>query len=390
MINFRFLLLILVSQLSVSSALASEVTVAGFAFAGDFASAPKRFPYTFKLFQKLQEIQSPPSSISLIVNNRTKGIASSGYEFKPAENLVNLKQSDQALMTVLMLTGETVATDKFDSYYKTFVNLRGDALIFDYKSQLIVRSYPVSVVLFDATTEAPSEARLAAFVEDLVKREDGRGLITQYVRRLEGATPPKEGTKTVQVRYAEILPEALQLMPQALRTSPEAANTMLADSLGSILSAKVGISMLPNSIGHAVGGVMSMRLENGDDYKLKVGEGDYVFDVKLNKFAKIKTAESNVSVTHVFGAYASLKFSEPMLNTTFVETDLKNGETSVVPAGSATTDDFAAYQDAIRGLFLKLADAFDNPSSKWILTAASAKNIESQLVLARETLRKCK
>ena len=133
-----------------------------------------------------------------------------------------------------------------------------------------------------------------------------------------------------------------------------------------------------------------MRLENGDDYKLKLGEGDYVFDIRLNKFAKIKTAENNVSVSHVYGAYATLNFQEPMLNTTYIETDLKNGETAIVPAGPVTGDDFAAYQDAIRGMLLKLADALEKPGSKWITTAASAKNIESQLESAREILRKCK
>lgn len=135
---------------------------------------------------------------------------------------------------------------------------------------------------------------------------------------------------------------------------------------------------------------MSMRLENGDDYKLKVGEGDYLFDVTLNKFAKIKASESNVGTAYVYGAYTTIRFYEPALNTTYLESDIKNGETAVVPAGQISSDDFAAYQDAIRGLYLKLSDAFVEPGSKWIATAASAKNIESQLNSTREVLRSCK
>lgn len=86
----------------------------------------------------------------------------------------------------------------------------------------------------------------------------------------------------------------------------------------------------------------------------------------------------------------SLRFYEPALNTTFIETDLKNGESAVAPAGQVSGDDFPAYQEAIRGLFLKLTDALQKPGSKWVTTAASAKNVESQLEVARETLRKCK
>ena len=133
-----------------------------------------------------------------------------------------------------------------------------------------------------------------------------------------------------------------------------------------------------------------MRLENGDDYKLKVGEGDYLFDLKLNKFAKIKTSETNVGTAYVYGAYANVHFLEPTLGTDYINSDFKNGETAIVPAGQVASDDFSAYQDAIRGLFLKLADALDKPGSKWVASASAAKDISTQIDSARDTLRKCK
>jgi hypothetical protein len=270
-----------------------------------------------------------------------------------------------------------------------FVNLRGDALIFDYKSQTIVRSCPVSVVLFDASPTRPSEDKITGFVSDLIRREDGRGLVTQATRCLERATVPRDGTLTVQVRKGEVSQEALAMMPESLRKNPGAVNAMLADSLASVLSARLRISMLPSSIGHAVGNVMTLRLESGDDYNLKLGEGDFVVDVKLNKLVKIKTAENNVGVSYVYGAYSSVRLYEPASDTTILETDLKNGESAVFPSGQVSGDDFAAYQDAIRGLYLKLADAIQNPGSKWIGNAASAKNIETQLESVRATIRKC-
>ena len=146
--------------------------------------------------------------------------------------------------------------------------------------------------------------------------------------------------------------------------------------------------MLPSSIGHA-GGVMSMRLENGDDYKLKVGEGDYLFDIKLNKFAKIQTSKSNIGSAYVYGAYMTIRFYEPSLNTEYINTDLKNGEVAIVPAGQIDGDDFAGYQDAMRGLVLKFADAFKHPDADWLDKAASAKDIENQMKNAAEIIRKC-
>lgn len=369
---------------------AASVSIAGFAFAGDFKSAAERFPYTFKIFKR-QQAQGAKAGFSFLVNERSQQIKNNEFEFVPAGKLVNLKNSDQALMAVLMLTGETVSVEYFGSYYKSFVNLRGDALIFDYKNQTIVRSYPVSVVLFDATPEQPSEERISGFVEDLMRREDGRGLVTQFTRRLETATLPKDGTKTIQVRQSTVTPEALALMPEALRNDKPAVEAMLSDSFASILSAKLGVSMLPSAIGHAVGGVMSMRLENGDDYKLKLGEGDYLFDLKLNKMIKKKMSENNIGTAYVYGAYGNVHFFEPALGTDYLNSDFKNGESAVVPIDQIGTDDFSAYQDAIRGMFLKLATALKEDSSgKWLKTAAAAKDIETQVEASREILRKTK
>lgn len=371
-----------------SVSVAAEVSVSGFAFAGDFATAPQRFPHTYRLFERQKSSGEAAGTFSYQVIEKARNVKNAHFEFTPG-GAVNLK-NDRALIAVLMLTGETVAVENYGAYHKSFINLRGDTLIFDYKSQTIVRSCPVNVALFDATPQRPTEERIEGFVNDLIRRDDAKGLISQAVRCLDKATPPAEGTMTVQVRKGVISPEALALFPEPLRHDPAAASAMLAGSLGSVLSTRLGLSLLPDSIGHAVGGVMSMRLENGDDIKLKLAEGDYVFDLGLKKFAKIKTAETNVSATYVYGAYMSMHLTEPMLGSSYIDTDLKNGEVAVVPAGQISSDDFASYQDAMQGLFIKFSDALQQPGSKWLSTAASVKTIEHQMASAREILRKCK
>ncbi len=374
--------------LASASCMASEITQAGFAFSGDYGTAAQRFPYTFELFKRIQAEKDVTRSFSFLVNQRSKKLANSEIVFHSSGELVNLKNSDRALMSVLLLTGETVVTENYGSYYKTFVNLRGDALIFDYKNQTVVSSYPLSVVLFDATPDKPSAQKIRGFVDHLIRREDEKGLVTQYIRRLASARLPAEGVRTVQVKPGSVTPEALSFLPSFLQKNPRAMQAMLTEGFASILSARLNVPMLPSSVGHA-GGVMSMRLENGDDYKLKVGEGDYLFDVKLNKFAKIQTSKSNIGSAYVYGAYMTVRFYEPSLNTEYIHTDIKNGEVAIVPAGQINGDDFAGYQDAMRGLVLKFADAFKHPDSDWLQKAASAKDIESQMKTAAEIIRKC-
>lgn len=367
---------------------AAVITIAGFSFAGDFKTAKDRFPYSYSIFQALNSNTAGEKSLSNTIFDRTKAVKNTAIEFAALDSLVNLK-NDQALMSVLVLTGETISTENFGSYYKTFVNLRGDVLIFDYKNKTVVRSYPISVVVFDATDAKPSSDVIAHFVKDLLLREDGGGLITQYTRRMASASLPPPGSRNIQIKKAEVAPEALALMPERLRAEPQVAESVLADAFASILAAKWGVPMLPTSIGHTLG-TLSLRLENGDDIVLKIGEGDYLFELKLNKFAKIKSGESNVASSYVYGAYANVHFFEPTQNTNFINTDLKNGEVKVIPAGQIGNDDFPAYEAAIRGLFLKFADAVQSTDSKWINTAASAKDINLQLEKTREIIKASK
>lgn len=370
-----------------SGAHAAEVTIAGFSFAGDFKTAPDRFPHSFAIYQ--QSNGGAATSFSRVVLDRSRAISNSAFEIATPDSLVDVKKSDQALMAVLVLTGETVSSENFGSYHKTFVNLRGDALIFDFKNKTVVRNYPINVFIFDATPAQPSAEHVRELVKNLLLRDDENGLVSQFVKRLGTATLPAPGNRNIQIHSAQIAPEALALMPEGLRNDPKTVETIIADSFGSILSSKLGIPMLPTAIGHTLG-TLSLRLQNGDDIDLRIGEGDYLFDLKLNKFAKIKSGESNLGASYVYGAYASLRFYEPTQNTNYINTDLKNGEVKVVPANQVTAEDFPAYEAALRGMFLKFADSIGPSDLKWITIAASAKDIGKQIDATRIVIKACK
>ena len=368
----------------------AEMTLAGFAFAGQFGDAPKRYPYTYKIFKRLQGA----NSLSAHVLRRSKNINNPAFEIRPFNSLLDLKERDRALMAVLLLTDEVVSTENYGRYHKTFINLRGDVFIFDYKNQVVVRTYPLNTVLFDATPTAPGEKQILAFVENMLLTESESGLISLFAQKLAAASLPQEGTRTIQIRNVEVTPESLAMMPPALREFPQsgAAERMIADMFASELSTQTGVPLMPSSIGHAVGGVMTMCLEDGNDMRLKVDDGDYLFDLKLNRLVKVKTSENKIGTAYVYGAYASVRFYEPTLNSVFINADFKNGESAVVPIAQVAADDFPGYQDAIRGLFRKFSASLQDPRSPWARTATGAKDkdIASQLKAANDILRRCK
>jgi hypothetical protein len=373
-------------SLLTAPALAQEVSFAGFAFAGDHATVQQRFPHTYRIEKSLAGVPSG-QRLSQTVVARTYAESKPILQFAPPDKLASLKGSDQTMLSVLLLTGESVSTEQFGTYYKTFVSLRGEALVFDYKSKTIVRSYPISVAVFDAGEEAPDEQAIETLVRDLLLRADGGGLVSQYVKRMGAATLPSPATRTFQVRRATVGPEALSMLPAALRNDPGLAGQVMSDAFGAVLASKLGISLLPTGMGQALG-VMSFRLDNGDAYDFKLGEGDYLFDLAINRFVKVKSGENAVGASFVYGVHGNIRFFEPALNTEYLRTDIKNGEVKLVPAGQLSLDDYPAYEAAMRGLFLKFAAALQpQPDMKWITTAAADKTIGKQLDSTRNILK---
>ena len=377
----------LLLAITAAPALAQEVSPAGFAFAGDHATAAQRFPHAFKIDQVLR---AAGKTLSQQVLERAYAEPATALQFTAPDKLASTKGTDQTLLSVLLLTGESSSTEQFGSYFKTFVSLRGEALIFDFKSKTVVRSYPLSVTVFDAGAAQPTATEVEALVRDLILRTDGAGLLTQYARRMATATLPTPGTRTIQVRPASVGPEALAMLPQALRETPALAGQVFSEAFGAVLAAKLGASLLPTGMAHAMGS-MSFRLENGDAYDFKLGEGDYLFDLAVNRFVKVKAGENAVGASYVYGVHANLRFYEPLTNDEFLKTDIKNGEVKIVPGGQLSVDDFPAYEAALRGLFLKFAGALqERPDMKWITTAAAEKNISKQLDTTRSILKASK
>lgn len=365
-------------------ACAQQVNLAGFAFAGAVVEAPVRFPYAYEVIEKISiDSASGPTAISRLVLARSRSVKNPSFPLN-FDSLASLRDSDQALVAALVLTGETVFVEDFGPYHKVFVSLRGDALIFDYKSKTVIRAYPLHGVLFDAVPSAPTQTQLEAHVTRLLIGDDERSLLGQFVRVLSSASLPAPGTKTIQIRTAEISDNALAAFPATIR-NPSVARAMLIDTFESSLSGKTGLPMVPSRVTHATG-VMHVRFEDMYDYDLKIPQGDYTFDLKLQRLAKIQHSSNNVGASYIYGAFVNLEFSEPLLGQKFFSSDLKNGETAVVPAGRQNADDFPGYEDAIRGLFRKFAETLNRPDSKWIRSASATPDIEAQIRKTREIL----
>jgi hypothetical protein len=381
------------------SASETEVVVAGFAFAGEYKDIAARYPYTYRISEELEARDRSKTeggqlkegerleSLSSSIAKRVGGISNPAINF--TSDQLDMKKDYQALISVLLITGETVLTERFDAYTKTFIRLRGNAMFFDYKNKEIVRNYPISVELFDANEGAkpPSEAQITGYIKRMIAGDESTSLISQYIRRLSDAAIPAPGTRTLQVNRAVIEPEALGMFPEALRKDAKTLQDILIDDFTSVLSARANVSILPAKAGQAIGGVMLMKLErSADQIEIKPGEGDYLFDITLKRYVKQEQKSTKTQITHLYGVLTHLSFYEPLSGEQYFDTDLKNGETKHSPSKQLSGDDFPAYSDTLRRLFIKFSDAAKGEDTGWIADAASDPNVAAMLQKSRKVI----
>lgn len=384
--SLRFGLVALLYILSSRFVYSAELISGGFTFSGEAKAAESRYPFTYELSGQKNSKGIAP--LSLQIRNRLGSVQNQSLPIAPLDKTINVKSYDGGLVTVLLMTGETVLNENLGSYYKTYINLRADALIFDYKNKSIVRSYPLSVTLFDATigNQPPSKQKIQELISNMITRSDDKGLISQYLNRLATATLPKDGARTIQVASVEVEPAAYGMFPPALRSNRSAVSDIISDGFSSALSAKTGVSILPSKIGMAVGS-MTFKLDNADDMiKLKIGDGDYLVSLKLNKYAKIKKEETAVEVSNIYAVSVGVGIYEELSKQYFIKSDFKNGELSISPINKVAGDDFPGFSDSLNGLFKKLADAIKTDDLDWAKAAASSSDIGSQIKATRSII----
>lgn len=365
---------------------AATVALAGFSYSGDFQSINARFPYTKRFGEALTAQNSSPDKL---INQTLAGTKIDNFTLKQGE-LSQLKGSDQAIAVSLVMTNETVSYEQIGRAYKLFVNLRAQAMFFDFKSMTVLRSYPVTVAYLDILPSPPSDELIDDRIRTLFMGGSKPGLIQRFATQLAASTLPDSVPRFLQVSKVSISPEARAELPQALNATPGTAETWLADQLSEAISSKTGVPVLPYAKGYAIGNVMAMRFADGTVFNLKIPEADYAFSVDLTGFKRIKSGESVAGASYIYGSYVDLKLVEPLSNKSYLDSKFKNGEVKVVPASQGETDDFPAYSDSVRGLFSKLTTVLAGKDDPWIKSAASASNIDAQLSATKTVLKSCK
>ncbi|MBB3180996.1 hypothetical protein [Variovorax sp. Sphag1AA] len=365
----------------------THVTLAGLAFAGDAASLDQRFPYSRRYESALAK---SGQNAYAMVKAAVAQAPSEGLQVT-TEQIDELKGRDQALVTSLVVSSETVSVESFGNLRKLFVLIRGQALFFDFKSMTVVRSYPLSFAYIDVFDRDPTDEEVLARVRNVYEGAVGKpGIFARYAAVLAKASVPAQVPRFVKVTKVSLTPEMLAALPAYLKGTPGVAETWAADMVGEAISTRVGVPIVPYTQGYAIGGVMPLRVSDGTVFSLTLPKPDYEISVDFPAFKKVKFGEAAAGTSYVYGSFANVKIEEPLSGTVYMNAPVKNGEVKVVPVTQTYVDDFPAYYDSLNGMFHKLSDAVAGKGNTWVKSASAAPDIEAQILKTRQLLDQCK
>lgn len=366
---------------------ATSVALAGLSYAGDAKSLEDRFPYSRRL--EKQQASSGTRAFQHI-QSALGHHPNKDLQFT-AEQIADIKQSDRALTTTLMVSSETVSVERFGELRKLFVLIRGQAVFFDFKKMSVVRAYPLSFAYIDTFDRDPTPAEILERVQKVYLGAGGKpGIYERYAAILGKATLPTHTSRYLQVTEVEISDDVKATLPAYLLNINGGAQTWAADMVSEAISTRLGVPIIPFTKGYAVGNVLPMRVADGDVWNLTLPKADYAISVKFDRTKKVKFGENGVGASWIYGTFASFKVEEPLTHTVYIDTSLKNGETKVVPANQTYVDDFPAFYDSWNSMFKKLALTVAGDDVTWIKSASKSADINEQVKKFNTLLQQCK
>lgn len=363
---------------------ATTITYAGFAYAGNADNIATRFKYSKRYETRLKGQGTD-------INSKLRRAVQGGrfpFDLNMAGN-TEIK-GDETLVTTLTVTGETISDETFGSVHKLLVQIRAQAMIFDFQSKTLLRAYPLSFAYLDALEHSPTDAEIDERIAKAYEGVQGKdGIFGRYADALVHATLPRNDGLFIQITNVTIDANARVAIPPSLSEQRGAAETWVADHLDEALNSYAGVPMIPYSSGYALGNVMQMQLANSD-FNIKFPDPNVEVSVELTGVKRVQYAQNNVGTSYIYGTFATVKIATQGGARATLDAAFKNGEIKEVPVTQGYVDDLPAYNDSIRGLFNKLSEELGGKDTPWLKSATTAPDIMAQLAASRGLLQKCK
>lgn len=268
---------------------------AGFALAGDYANRDQLYPHSAAL---MLEQEGRYLDALLQARLARHPLAASRVTMQLADGRRDVSSVAFALVQ------EAVEIQRVEGKFLVVIALQANVLAFNKASNTLVANYPLRMRFTRASDSVPSEAELREMVrEAYTSNNPAENIFDQWLQRLEKIRLREGARKYLRVTDVQLAPEAHTVVMNAGRT-PAALSSQLAHFLEAAVAESAGISIVPSSVGEAIGNKMMYRFANAAELQLQLPQPDFALSFTVRGFAskKIEQPEFFQDIYRVRGA----------------------------------------------------------------------------------------
>jgi len=309
---------------------------------------------------------------------------------KTKKNLVIKELADvkagEGLVVALVLDNETVGVTKIEDsergdVFRVIADVGAQLLVFDYIEKRVISSYPIAVRYLDGpfeedprTVNPTKRSPVDAAVREAFLGSEGErdNVVSEFFRLLGSVPIEKKLFSTIQVTDVIIEEKALPYLPPCYKEDLASFKAIVAKNFTKHLSANQGVSVLPCTKGHDIGGEMALRFDNVGMLNLELPPPDFEVQIVLRGFQKKLWDQQKAGASWVFGAFVNIRVANFESRDTLgefrskemiLDVKVKDRITKIIPAtvklGPDTVEnDWRFFQGALYHLFDNLTQDF--------------------------------
>lgn len=343
---FTAFLLFSVGSYSDASLRHFDVFYGGFSIAGNAGDFEALFPHINRLSKQVDA--QGHNAFQEKFRGVFKKCAASAPNFSLQFGKADDEVGNQKVFA-FVFTDERVSVEKVGGLTKCCINLGADLLILDFETMKVVGCEPIIWELINTFEENPSEKEIGDLLARFMDSEgDFKQPLSSAFSRLAVHDFSRASMGVVNVTIED---EAASFLPAAQREHLDGYKRWMANQYKSFLSSELGVAVLPyGEKGGAATIKMADRFKNTERLHFAIDPPMYGIDLSLIRFKRILQKESASERMLIYGAYIRLNVK----NSKFDEI-IKKGLPKIVPQtmSDEEIDDFAAYQETLKNLFLK-------------------------------------
>lgn len=340
----------------------AQLTYAGFGFSGDYANRSKLYPYSADLAD-----EEDRKYFDRLLRERLAAHPRAAARLSLDQANASLDQNSVAFA----LAQESVEQQRMEGKYWIILTLHANILAFNKRSNSIVATYPVRLRLARANPAPLSEGELKEWVRSAYASSDpDANVFDLWLDRLATLKPRSGAVRYLRVTNVAFTPEAEAIL-NVEKLDVKALRNQIANNFEASVAEATQVSLVPNSVGEAIGNKMACRFADGAQIALNLPNADYALTFTVRGFAS-KTLEKPAYFQDIFRVLGAVSLVQPDLNEVYLNENVYQTEIVTRPRNSQLElNSWPQYYKTLQLLIAGVARQMNREDDKWLAEGAS-------------------